>query len=119
VNVLGGMLALAIAGSVLVPRFTSVSPNAKVSAAKSDLATYTAALNQYLANAGQLPTAAQGLQVLTVPNQTVGTYIPSLRNDPWARGYRYRPTPGSNRPFEIRSAGPDGVFSTGDDIVSW
>ncbi len=50
-----------------------------------------------------------------------GEYPSSLRQvlgyvprDPWGREIRYSP---SDDGFELRSAGPDGVFASQDDIV--
>jgi hypothetical protein len=37
--------------------------------------------------------------------------------DPWGTALRYRITGGGLRGFEVRSAGPDRRFDTGDDVV--
>ncbi|MBB4637982.1 hypothetical protein FHS01_004041 [Longimicrobium terrae] len=39
----------------------------------------------------------------------------SILNDPWGREFRYAPT---GTAFELRSAGSDGAFDSGDDIVA-
>ncbi|HSR66840.1 MAG TPA: type II secretion system protein GspG [Acidobacteriota bacterium] len=38
-----------------------------------------------------------------------------IRFDPWSRPYRYQVKGGG---FDLRSAGPDGIFDSGDDLVA-
>ncbi len=58
-------------------------------------------IEAYWASSGQYPSNLR---------QLLG-YVPQ---DPWGRQIRYSP---SESGFELRSAGPDGVFGNKDDIV--
>lgn len=49
-------------------------------------------------------------------NQLVPKYITTLPLDGWQRPFIYTPTPNGATPFDLRSAGPDGIAGTADDI---
>jgi len=83
----------------------------------------------YKSHTGTWPTTEEGLRALIeAPEDPVtrakwkGEYIPTdipnadqLFIDPWGHPYVYRLTPGGEKPFELKSLGPDGVESE-DDI---
>ena len=70
----------------------------------------------YCAEHGSLPRSLYDL--LTISPRSGETYISALPIDYWRRPYAYAIIEASNRQFEIRSAGEDGVLHTQDDIVS-
>jgi hypothetical protein len=90
-----------------------------------------AAMAAFRVDTGRLPTTTEGLSILIERPPGVknwnGPYVtlgpgrigdtPFL--DPWGTQYRYTNTSrtGANESFEIRSAGPDQIFDTPDDIV--
>lgn len=82
------------------------------------------AVKTYQINAGRPPTTAQGLDVLlnepkAGPKPRRWTQVmKKLPDDPWQTPYRYSLlTPkDSEWRWELRSAGRDGVFGSGDDI---
>lgn len=83
------------------------------------------ALKTYQINAGRLPTTAQGLDVL-VNEPTQGPkpkrwvqVRKKLYSDPWQTPYRYTllESKGNGGRWELRSAGPDRIFGSGDDLV--
>ena len=68
----------------------------------------TAAIRQYVAENGRLPT------VLDAVAPPPGSNPNTLQLDAWRRPVRF--TPAGNA-YELRSAGADGVFDTPDDLV--
>ena len=85
-----------------------------------------AALRMYQTNNGRYPTTSQGLDAL-VDKPTEGPEMPRwiklmdrVPVDRWQNEYQYvhLSDEEGDVPFEILSAGPDGVFYTDDDISS-
>ena len=75
---------------------------------------------------GRYPTDAEGLSALyerpeqaEVSQAWKGPYVQCRHlDDGWHRPIQYRMISDKNRSdFELRSAGPDGKFGTGDDVV--
>lgn len=116
-----GILATATALSI-----RGMLARGKRSAVKGELATIAAAVEQYEADTGNLPSAGQGLTVLTQATaKSAGhPYLTQAPIDPWGRPYQYnapgRPAPGQSvtPAFEVFSLGPDGQEG-GDDIGTW
>lgn len=102
-----------------IPSTTSHG-NAKLAATQSDLSQLSAALSQFSTDTGRLPTTAEGLQPLLTPPDDLpnwhGPYILHPPKDPWGNLYLYRVL--TRTSFDLRSAGPDGVGNTRDDIVA-
>jgi general secretion pathway protein G len=103
---------------------------AKTVAAKSQIETYSLALDSYFIDCGRYPTQEQGLAALwekptiePVPAGWSGPYVnKAIQGDPWGHAYEYT-IPGKNGlPMGIRSLGADGKEG-GDgqdsDISSW
>jgi general secretion pathway protein G len=98
---------------------------AKPQRIKADFQSISSALESYRKTTGNYPTTDQGLMALvtrpeTLPEerdwQNIATRVPT---DPWKHEYQYRRLPDSSqRPFELRSIGPDGIAGTEDDRVS-
>src|SRR5215218_33967 len=82
---------------------------ARVSAAKSDVANLSTALDAFAQDVGRYPTAAEGFGALVTPPQGLagwrGPYIKRLTTDPWGKPYTYTPLPVG---YDVESAGPDG-----------
>jgi len=95
---------------------------AKITQAKTDLATLKTALNTYEIDAGAFPTTDQGLKALVETPKDVkdwhGPYLKKLPKDPWGNDYVYR-SPSKNdktKDFDLLSSGPDGKEGGGDDV---
>ena len=103
---------------------------AREAAARSQIETFTLALNAYLFDNGSYPTQTQGLEALwrrpdedPVPACWRGPYLQRpVPADPWGRRYEYTVPGPDGLPFGIRSFGSDGIEG-GDgnqkDISSW
>ena len=122
VVVIIGVLAALIAPAVL-----DRADDAKITAAKTDVANLMQALKLYKLDNGRFPSGEQGLQAL-VQKPTVGTlppnwkpYLDKLPNDPWSHPYQYA-IPGVHGEIDVFSFGADGQAG-GDgkdaDIGSW
>jgi len=68
-------------------------------------------VKSFAAERGRLPQTIEELNDASFPARYVGAG--GLR-DSWGRAIRYRLVPGE---YELRSAGPDGVFENADDLV--
>ena len=124
VAVIMGVLA-----ALLVPRLMGRTDDARIIAAKQDIATLMQALKLYRLDNQRYPTNEQGLQALISkpsggpmpPNWKAGGYLDRLNKDPWGNPYEYR-SPGSHGEVDLYSYGADGKpGGTGNDadIGSW
>lgn len=104
--------------------------NAREVAARSQIETFTLALEGYLFDTGGYPTQDQGLDALwqkpalePVPENWRGPYLrKAVPKDPWGHPYELRVPGPSSLPFGIRSYGSDGTEGgegSAKDITSW
>jgi general secretion pathway protein G len=129
VEVLVVIVILGILAAVIVPNVVGRAHDARVAAAKQDVATLSQALAMYKLDNARVPSAEQGLKALTekpvlapLPNNwRTGGYIPRLPNDPWGNAYQYS-NPGLRGEFDVFSFGADGkAGGEGEnaDLGSW
>ena len=87
-----------------------------------DFANLNTALAAFKIDNGRIPTAAEGLAVLTkspggdLQKTWHGPYLDKVPLDQWGNAYRYAPSGPAT--FDLTSAGPDGKFDTPDDITN-
>ena len=121
------LVIIGVLAALIVPNVLDRADDARVTAAKTDIANLGQALKLYKLDNMRYPSAEQGLQALVV-KPTVGTipnnwrpYLDKLPNDPWGRSYQYL-HPGIKAEIDIMSFGADGQ-SGGEgknaDIGSW
>jgi len=103
---------------------------ARTAAARSQIDSFSLALESYYIDCGRYPTEEQGLEALwktpsiepTSPNW-MGPYIyKKTPNDPWGNPYEYKIPGPEGLPFSIRSLGSDGREGgegKNADINSW
>jgi general secretion pathway protein G len=120
---------LAILAALIVPKVMSRPDEARVVAAKQDIAALMQALKLYRLDTKRYPTTEQGLQALVarpgqapVPeNWKAGGYVERLPLDPWGKPYQYL-NPGLHGEIDVFSYGADGT-SGGEgfdaDIGNW
>lgn len=124
------MVVLAIIGvlaALVVPNVLGRADEARVTAARTDVANLMQALKLYKLDNHQYPTSAQGLAALvSKPTQEPvpgawRNYLEKLPQDPWGRAYQYL-SPGVHGEVDVLSLGADGQAG-GDgfnaDIGSW
>jgi general secretion pathway protein G len=123
------VVILGILAALVVPKIISRPDEARVMAARQDIASLMQALKLYRLDNQRYPLTEQGLQALaTQPtiapfaaNWKAGGYVERLPKDPWGHPYQYL-NPGVHGEIDIFSLGADGMPG-GDgndaDIGSW
>jgi general secretion pathway protein G len=115
------MVILAILAAVVVPRFTGLSEQANIKAAKTQISNFKTALSEYEIDNGGFPTGEQGLAALitnpgNLPNWKKYMDVDKVPQDPWGHDYVYR-SPGTNgKDYDLFSVGKDGQEGTSDDV---
>jgi len=125
------MVVVAVIGilaAAIIPQFMTTKYEARVGAAKGDIAVLEAALEQFNIHMDRYPTSDEGLKVLIdapagEEKKWRAPYIKQLRNDPWGNPYQYR-YPGQHHPtsFDLWSRGADGADGgegEAADIGNW
>ncbi len=121
------LVIMGILAALIVPNIIGRTDEARITAAKTDIATVMQALKLYKLDNGVYPTQQQGLQALVAKPTTPPVpgnwkpYLEKLPTDPWGRPYQYL-NPGIRGPVDVFSYGADGKPG-GDgnnaDIGSW
>ncbi len=123
------IVILGVLAALIVPKVMSRPDEARVVAAKQDIATLSQALKLYRLDNKAYPTQEQGLAALVAkPSQMPipdnwkgGGYVERLPADPWGRAYQYL-NPGIHDEIDVFSFGSDGVSGgegTAADVGSW
>ena len=121
------LVIIGVLAALIVPNVLDRADDARVTAARTDIANISQALKLYRLDNQRYPTAEQGLQALVI-KPTAGPvpgnwklYLEKLPNDPWGRPYQYL-NPGIKGEIDVMSFGADGQ-SGGEgkdaDIGSW
>ena len=119
------LVILAALAAVVVPKFTKRSEQARITAARTDIANLEVALDAFEIDTGKYPTTNDGLRALIEERTDVrgwkGPYIKrGVPNDPWGKPYIYRQPGQFNKyGYDLYSYGPDGRQGGGDDIDNW
>lgn len=120
---------LAVLAALIVPKVMSRPDEARVVAARQDIASLLQALKLYRLDNLRYPTTEQGLAALVTrpslapapPNWKPGGYLERLPRDPWGNPYQYL-SPGLHGEIDVFSFGADGVAGGEGfdaDIGSW
>lgn len=123
------VVILGILAVLVVPKIINRPDEARVIAAKQDIASLMQALKLYRLDNQRYPATEQGLQALVArpttppvpPNWKAGGYLDRLPKDPWGNPFQYL-NPGLHGEIDISSLGADGApGGEGDDadIGSW
>lgn len=123
------IVILGILAALVVPKIISRPDEARVMAAKQDIASLMQGLKLYRLDNQRYPVTEQGLQALALrpttvplpPNWKAGGYVERLPKDPWGNPYQYL-NPGMHGEIDIFSLGADGALggeNNDADIGSW
>jgi general secretion pathway protein G len=117
------MVILVVLASVVVPKFTARSEQARLTAAKTDLTNFETALDAFEIDCGRYPSSEEGLDALVNQPQGVfgwhGPYIKNVPLDPWRNPYVYvYPGQYSGNSPDLICWGPDGREGN-DDITNY
>lgn len=109
------IVIIGILGALIAPRLLSRPDDARVAAARQDIATLTQALKLYRLDNLRYPNGAQGLAALVAKPSAAplpagwkpGGYVERLPQDPWGNPYQYL-NPGLRGEIDVFSFGADG-----------
>jgi len=129
VEILVVIVILGILAALVVPRVLERPDEARVIAAKNDIAAISGALKLYRLDNGRYPTSEQGLSALVAkptqvplpPNWKPNGYLERLPKDPWGNPYQYL-SPGLRGEIDVFSFGADGApggAGIDADVGSW
>jgi general secretion pathway protein G len=129
VEIMVVVVIIGILGMLVVPKLLGRTGEARVTAAKTDIATLMQALKLYKLDNQRYPTTEQGLQALVQKPTTgpaangwkEGGYVEKLPKDPWGNNYQYL-SPGLHGEVDVFSLGADGQpGGSGEDadVGSW
>ncbi|HEY0847695.1 MAG TPA: type II secretion system major pseudopilin GspG [Noviherbaspirillum sp.] len=123
------VVIMGILAALVVPKLMGRADDARITAARQDIATLMQALKLYRLDNQRYPTTEQGLQALVARPTSgpaangwkAGGYVDKLPKDPWGGQYQYL-SPGIKGEVDVFSYGADGQpGGTGNDadIGSW
>jgi len=123
------VVIMGILAALVVPKLIGRTDDARIIAAKQDIATVMQALKLYKLDNQRYPTTEQGLQALITKPTTgpvtmgwkAGGYIDKIPRDPWGNPYQYL-SPGLKGEVDVISLGGDGLpggNGNDADIGSW
>ena len=117
------VIIIGILAAIVAPNVIGRVDDARVTAAKSDIATIEGALKLYRLDNFSYPETQYGLDALVtrpsdpaIRNWNPEGYIERLSKDPWGSPYQYL-NPGSHGVIDIYSFGADGKPG-GDDVAA-
>lgn len=123
------VVIMGILAALIVPKLMGRTDDARIVAAKQDIATLMQALKLYKLDNQRYPTTEQSLQALmakptvgpAADGWKIGGYIDKLPKDSWGYPYQYL-SPGIHGEVDVFSLGADGQPGGVDndaDIGSW
>jgi len=121
------IVILGVLAALIVPKVMSRPDEARIVAARQDIATIMQALKLYRLDNRRYPTTEQGLAALVRKPETEPlppnwkSYVERLPQDPWGSPYQYL-NPGLNGEVDVFSYGSDnkaGGEGVDADIGSW
>jgi general secretion pathway protein G len=109
------LVILGVLAAIIAPKIMDRPDEARVIAAKHDIASLVQALKLYRLDNIRYPSTEQGLQALVtkpamepLPNNwKAGGYVERLPKDPWGNHYLYL-NPGRHGEIDVYSLGADG-----------
>lgn len=120
------VIIISVLAAIVLPRFAGRQEQAKIGAAKAQIASFCTALDTFEMEVGRYPTTEEGLDALVEKPPALGDdvewngpYIRELPLDPWNHEYVYRYPGEVNVDYDIISSGPDGETGTRDDITNY
>ncbi|XHR30210.1 MAG: type II secretion system major pseudopilin GspG [Chthoniobacteraceae bacterium] len=116
------LVILATLAAIVYPKLAGRTQQAQLTAAKSQIASISLALNAYEVDNGYYPKSLDAL--INQPGDANNWHGPYLEKavplDPWNNSYLYEyPGKHTQNGFDLMSAGPDGRTGTDDDINNW
>ena len=127
VEIMVVVVILGVLAVLIVPRVVGRTEEARVAAAKHDIAAIMQSLKLYRLDNGRYPTNDQGLQALVAKPQSGPaasnwrSYLDKVPKDPWGNAYQYL-NPGVHGEIDVFTLGADGQpggTGSDQDVGSW
>jgi general secretion pathway protein G len=127
VEIMVVVVILGILAVLVVPRVVGRTDEARITAARHDIAAIMQALKLYRLDNGRYPTTEQGLAALVTRPQSQPApsnwkqYLDRVPKDPWGNAYQYL-NPGVRGEIDVFTLGADsqpGGSGSDADIGSW
>ena len=127
VEIMVVVVILGILAVLIVPRVVGRADDARIVAAKQDVAAIMQALKLYRLDNGRYPTTEQGITALVTKPQSQPVpsnwqkYLDKIPKDPWGETYQYL-NPGVRGEIDVFSLGADkqpGGSGADADVGSW
>jgi general secretion pathway protein G len=118
------LVILGILAAIVVPKFSGRTEQARRTAAQTQIAAFSTALDAFEIDVGYYPKGKSGLlDLVQQPRETDswrGPYLKDVPRDPWGNEYIYE-CPGryNASSYDLQSMGPDGRVGGDDDITNW
>jgi len=119
------MIILSLLAALVAPKMFQKIGSSKQKAAKTQIALFEGALDQFRLDVGRYPTTEEGLESLRKSprlDHWDGPYLPKdVPGDPWGKAYIYR-SPGEHGDYDLYSLGADGQEGgegENADVASW
>jgi general secretion pathway protein G len=117
------LVILGVLAAIVYPKVAGRSEEARVTATRTQIASFKTALDAYEVDNGGYPKGRNGLMDLVQKPkdaQNWRPYLDSIPKDPWGNDYIYE-CPGKNNQnsYDLSSMGPDKQAGTEDDITNW
>jgi len=119
------LVILTALAAIVVPKFTRRSEQARITAARADIANLEVALDAFEVDTGRYPATEEALVALVKMPADVtewhGPYIKrDIPKDPWGNPYVYQcPGQHNTSDYDLYSFGPDRQEGGDDDIDNW
>ena len=128
IEVMVVVIILGILAATIIPQFGGRTHDAKVSRARTDIATFESQLEQLFLTMDRYPTTEEGLEALVTPPPDAGRkwrgpYVTQILLDPWDNEYQYQ-SPGQfgSKTYDLWSNGADGQpggVDNNEDVTNW
>ncbi len=124
IEILAVLIILGLLAALIVPNVIGSVDKSKIETTKVQMKAIKNALEQFKMDNGFYPTTQQGLKALvekpTIPPipKNWRQYMEKVPKDAWGNDYIYI-SPAPNKPYDLKSKGPDGIEGTQDDIDVW
>lgn len=118
------LVILGVLAAIVVPKFAGRTEQARVTAAQTQISSFSTALDAFEVDNGRYPSGKNGLQdLVTQPRDAQrwhGPYLKDIPKDPWNNDYIYE-CPGRHNPgsYDLMSMGADGRAGGDDDVTNW
>jgi general secretion pathway protein G len=117
------LVILGILAAIVVPKFAGRTEQARITAAQTQISSFSTALDAFEVDNGYYPKGRNGLEdLVTQPRDAQnwrGPYLKDVPKDPWNNDYVYESPGKHNSAYDLLSMGPDGRTGGDDDISNW